>query len=116
MPYTQNHMFFLSFLFTKSAKLTHGRPKYLKANKFVNAFAHYRPRGAHKFLWGYNSRNDAIYDSKNELVVDVKLDRLTRQLRTGKLKKLIAFFFAKFLFLTFNFVPSSLLEREKTSK
>lgn len=70
-------------LFYESAKLIHGRPKYLKADKFINAFAHYRPRGAHKYLWGYNSRNDAIYDPENKLIVDVKLDRLTRQLRTG---------------------------------
>merc|ERR1719461_2208905 len=39
-------------LFYESAKLIHGRPKYLKAGKFVNAFAHYRPKGPHKHLWG----------------------------------------------------------------
>jgi len=71
-------------LFYESAKLIHGRPQYLKAGKFVNAFGHYRPKGPHKHLWGYKSRNDAIYGGDGKLVVDVKLDRMRDEIRRGK--------------------------------
>jgi len=71
-------------LFYESAKLVHGRPRYLKAGKFVNAFAHYRPKGSHKHLWDYKSRNDAIYDGSGKLVVDVKLNRMRDEIYLGK--------------------------------
>jgi len=71
-------------LFYESAKLIHGRPKYLQGGKFINAFAHYRPSGDSKHLWGYRSRNDAIYDKQNKLVCDVKLHRLSEEMQYGR--------------------------------
>jgi len=68
-------------LFYESAKLVHGRPKYLQGDSFVNCFCHFRPKGSQKHLWGFRSRNDAVYKPDGSLLVDVKLDKISRPLR-----------------------------------
>jgi len=71
-------------LFYESAKLVHGRPRYLMGDSFVNCFCHFRPKGSQKHLWGYRSRNDAVYKPDGSLLVDVKMDKISRPLRQAQ--------------------------------